>query len=114
MTVRRITPYLAAEDFDAVREFYAGFVGLTEGDFGGDHVGFGAGPAQVVATRAGAALRPDLGIDVGTPDEVDRLHAAALERGLEIVYGPVEEPWGVRRFFVRDPTGAVVSILAHA
>lgn len=30
-----------------------------------------------------------------------------------IEYGPVEQPWGVRRFFVRDPFGRLVNILAH-
>jgi hypothetical protein len=24
-----------------------------------------------------------------------------------------DEPWGVRRFFVRDPQGVVISVLAH-
>jgi hypothetical protein len=30
-----------------------------------------------------------------------------------IEYGPADEPWGVRRFFVRDPLGKLVNILAH-
>ena len=25
-----------------------------------------------------------------------------------------QEPWGVRRFFVRDPHGVVVNVVAHA
>jgi ribosomal protein L34E len=33
--------------------------------------------------------------------------------GLEIVYRLVYEPRGVRRFYVRDPFGNVVNILAH-
>jgi len=53
---------------------------------------------------------PDLSIEV---DDVD----AALERmraaGFSIEYGPADEPWGVRRFFVRDPFGKLVNILAH-
>ena len=32
----------------------------------------------------------------------------------EIVHPLTEEPWGVRRFFVRDPTGVVVNVVAHA
>jgi hypothetical protein len=32
---------------------------------------------------------------------------------LEIEYGPVDEHWGVRRFFVRDPFGKLVNILVH-
>jgi hypothetical protein len=25
-----------------------------------------------------------------------------------------DEPWGVRRFFVKDPNGVVVNVLSHA
>ena len=32
---------------------------------------------------------------------------------IPIEYGPVVEPWGVRRFFVRDPFGKLVNILTH-
>jgi hypothetical protein len=28
-------------------------------------------------------------------------------------YGPVREPWQVRRFYVRDPLGRLVNILVH-
>ncbi|MGO8658503.1 glyoxalase, partial [Rhizobium ruizarguesonis] len=28
-------------------------------------------------------------------------------------YVPADEPWGVRRFYVRDPFGKVVNILVH-
>jgi hypothetical protein len=30
-----------------------------------------------------------------------------------VEYGPADEPWGVRRFFVRDPVGKLVNILSH-
>ena len=37
-----------------------------------------------------------------------------MERAeIAIEYGPVEEPWGVRRFYVRDPFGKLVNILVH-
>ena len=31
----------------------------------------------------------------------------------EIEYGPVKEPWGVIRFFARDPFGRLVNIMTH-
>ena len=37
-------------------------------------------------------------------EDVDALHAKAIEPGLEIVYPLTNEPWGIRRFFVRHPT----------
>ena len=39
------------------------------------------------------------------------MHARAIERGLEIVYPLTDEPWGVRRFFVKDPNGIVINVM---
>jgi uncharacterized glyoxalase superfamily protein PhnB len=36
-----------------------------------------------------------------------------LEWGLEIAYPLTDEPWGVRRFFVVDPSGTVLNIMSH-
>jgi catechol 2,3-dioxygenase-like lactoylglutathione lyase family enzyme len=57
--------------------------------------------------------QPHFGIDVGDPAAVDAAHAELTRRGLRIVYPLTNEPWGVRRFFVEDPSGTVVNVLAH-
>jgi uncharacterized glyoxalase superfamily protein PhnB len=54
-----------------------------------------------------------LGIDVGDPEAVDAAHAEVVRRGLRVVYPLTNESWGVRRFFVEDPSGTVVNVLAH-
>lgn len=53
---------------------------------------------------------PDLSIEV---DDVDIAFAKFKKGGFEIEYGPAVEPWGVRRFFVRDPFGRLVNVLSH-
>jgi catechol 2,3-dioxygenase-like lactoylglutathione lyase family enzyme len=54
---------------------------------------------------------PDLSIEVDNlQDVLQRMRAA----GIALEYGPADEPWGVRRFFVRDPFGRLLNILAHA
>jgi catechol 2,3-dioxygenase-like lactoylglutathione lyase family enzyme len=67
---------------------------------------------QISFTSEGGSGTPVLDVFV----EVDDLEAA-LERckaaGVAIEYGPVVEPWGVRRFFVRDPFGQLVNVLSH-
>jgi catechol 2,3-dioxygenase-like lactoylglutathione lyase family enzyme len=114
MPVRRIMPYHESPDFEATRAFYTGVLGLEEGSFGGGYIGFGSGQAQVLFAAPGAqSVLPDMGVDVGSREAVDAAHAEALRAGHEVIYGPVEEPWGVRRFFVRDPQGIVISVLAH-
>jgi uncharacterized glyoxalase superfamily protein PhnB len=35
------------------------------------------------------------------------------EGKFKIEYDLTDEPWGVRRFFVRDPFGKLVNILSH-
>ena len=114
MPVQRIMPYHESADFDATRAFYTGVLGLEEGGFGGGYIGFGSGAAQVVFAPPGVEpVLPHMGVDVGTHAAVDAAHATAVEAGHEVLYGPVDEPWGVRRFFVRDPSGVVISVLAH-
>ncbi|ANY74991.1 glyoxalase [Paenibacillus ihbetae] len=53
---------------------------------------------------------PDLSIEV---DDVEAVLADMNNAGFPVEYGPVDEPWGVRRFFVRDPFGKLVNILMH-
>lgn len=53
---------------------------------------------------------PDLSIEV---DDLDDALTRIKEVGVPIEYGPTKEPWGVRRFFVRDPFGKLVNILIH-
>jgi uncharacterized glyoxalase superfamily protein PhnB len=38
-------------------------------------------------------------------DEVDALHARAVELGYEIAREPTDEPWGMREFHLRHPDG---------
>lgn len=53
---------------------------------------------------------PQLSIEVADLDEaLRRVRKAAIP----IEYGPVSEPWGVRRFYVRDPFGKLINILQH-
>ncbi len=68
-------------------------------------------PQVSIASEGGNGTPvPALSVEV---DDVDAVHTRAVSLGLEIVYPLVDEPWDVRRFYVRDPFGNVVNILAH-
>jgi catechol 2,3-dioxygenase-like lactoylglutathione lyase family enzyme len=123
MAIPRIVPYLESPDFEAVKAFYVDVLGLEVAmeEPGSPFLGL-ASPdnrsAQILVAAEGVErtmpiARARLGIDVGSPEAVDAAHAAAVRDDLEVVYPVTDEPWGIRRFFVRDPTGAVVSVLAH-
>lgn len=65
---------------------------------------------RIISRDATAAVHADISIEV---DDVDTAHAEAVRRGAEIVRPLTDEPWGVRRFFVRGPTGTVINVLSH-
>jgi len=116
MVVRRIIANIAAPDVKAAQGFYGDILGL---DLVMDHgwiVTFAAPsietPPQVsIASEGGSGTPvPDLSIEVDDLDDVLRRVTTA---GLKIEYGPAEEQWGVKRFYVRDPFGRLINILCH-
>ena len=45
--------------------------------------------------------------------DVNQMYRKAQKQNLEITYPIVDEPWEVRRFFVKDPNGVTLNILSH-
>jgi catechol 2,3-dioxygenase-like lactoylglutathione lyase family enzyme len=115
MAVRRIVANIAAERVDGARAFYADVLELRMVMDLGWIVTFAAegasAPQLSVATEGGSGTPvPDLSIEV---DDFEETYQRVLAAGLPIEYGPKTEPWGVRRFYVRDPFGRLLNILAH-
>ena len=114
MGIRRVVPDITTDDLAASREFYTGLLGFDVGmDLGWavNLVSPTSPTAQIILFRSGeSGPQPDMSIEV---DDVDAVHQAALDRGLDIVYPLTDEEWGVRRFFVLDPNGRVVNVLSH-
>ncbi|MBA2350126.1 MAG: VOC family protein [Solirubrobacterales bacterium] len=115
MSVHRIVPDLQGPDPAAGADFYADVLGLELVMDQGWIVTYAdpANPAaqlSVMSHDATAPVVPDASIEV---DDVDAAHRAAVARGAEIVHPLTDEPWGVRRFFVREPGGHVLNVLGH-
>ena len=49
---------------------------------------------------------------MGSPAEVDALHALAVRSGCEVTQPPTDEPWGVREFHLRHPDGHTFRVSA--
>jgi catechol 2,3-dioxygenase-like lactoylglutathione lyase family enzyme len=116
MGARRVMPVFAAQEPAAGAEFYTEVLGLERVMDLGWIVTYAdpANPAaqiSLMSKDARAPVNPDVSIEV---DDVDAAHAAAQRLGYEIVHPLSDEPWGVRRFFVREPNGKVLNILSHA
>lgn len=115
MKVKRIVANIATEDVSQAKRFYRDILGL---DVLMDHgwlVTYGS--AQTMSVQVGIATEggsgtpvPDLSIEV---DDLDEALRRMKKAGVAIEYGPVDEPWSVRRFYVRDPFGKLVNILMH-
>ena len=117
MTIRRAMPVVHSADVAASRAFYSGLLGFEPGMDEPDFLMLRSASTpttQVIIVGADAADQEvrevDISIEVG---DVDSVYSQAVTRGLEIVKPIKDEPWGVRRFFVRDPDGLVVNIASH-
>ena len=115
MTVKRIVANLATGSTSTAQEFYSELFGLEVVMDHGWIVTLASGETAAVqisiASEGGSGTPvPDLSIEV---DDVDIIYARAKKLGHEIVYELTNEPWGVRRFYIRDPIGKLLNVLAH-
>jgi catechol 2,3-dioxygenase-like lactoylglutathione lyase family enzyme len=115
MAVKRIVPNIAPDAIEPARAFYRDVLDMKVVMDQGWIVTFAAEAGTVpqisIATQGGSgAPVPDCSIEV---DNLDEVYERALAGGFPIEYGPVDEPWGVRRFYVRDPFGRLLNILAR-
>ena len=114
MGVKRIKPNIQSGHFDQSRAFYEGVIGLEE-QGGLDWILFFEGDRRevqlsVMRLDIKAHVHPDVSIEV---DDVDAVYQRAVKTGCEIVYPLTDEDWGLRRFFVRDPNGAIINVTQH-
>jgi len=116
MTVKRIVANIATQSIPERRRFYEELLGLKAVMDHGWIVTLASDERALVqiafASEGGSGTPvPDLSIEV---DDLDEVLARAEAMNLTLAYGPADEPWGVRRFFVRDPDGLLLNILVHA
>ncbi len=62
-------------------------------------------PASVASPDAGARSQFTLGVD-----DVDAMCAELQRRGVELLNGPMDRPWGIRTASFRDPAGHIWEI----
>lgn len=115
MTIKRIVANIATTDVAEVTTFYRELFDLDVAmDFGwiATLASATSAPVQIsIASQGGSGTAvPDLSIEV---EDVDVIHQKALDLGVAITYPLTNEPWGVRRFYIQDPTGKLLNILSH-
>ncbi|WP_314588205.1 VOC family protein [Paenibacillus terrigena] len=115
MKVNRIVTNIATPDIALAKSFYQDILGLELLMDHGWIATYGSQEKMGIqisfASEGGSGTQvPDLSIEV---DDIDEAYERMKSSGFQIEYGPVDEPWGVRRFYVRDPFGKLINILAH-
>lgn len=116
MAVQRVVPDLKSVHLDRARQFYSTVLGLESVMDHGWTVTL-ADPEtrrcqiSLLSRDETAPVVPAVSVQV---DDVDAAYAAAIQPGAEIMHPLTDEPWGVRRFFVRDPDGNVINVLSHS
>jgi len=113
---------LFVEDLPAAKQFYQAVFGLPVVFEDGDSTVFKFGdtlinllkttaagaliePAQVAPREAGARFVFTIEVD-----DVDAMCAELTARGVELLNGPMDRPWGVRTASFMDPSGYIWEI----
>ena len=119
MQIRRAMPVLHTDRPQEARAFYEGLLGfrVAMDEDGMLMLASTSVPTTqlIIAWESVTAVDPelrqvDLSLEVA---DVDAAHEVVQAAGLEVVRELRDEPWGIRRFFVRDPTGRVVNVASH-
>ena len=115
MNIGLVVPDIRSRQMDKSRAFYVDFLGFNVGMDMGFITTF-VSPSNptsqisVLLDDGSSAVMPNVSIEV---EDVNKVYADATARGLQIAYPLTDEPWGVRRFYVVDPSGTVLNIMSH-
>ena len=65
-------------------------------------------PARMAEVAAGARMQLTLAVD-----DVDEVASDLQARGVELLNGPMDRPWGIRTAAFKDPAGHIWEIAAN-
>ncbi len=115
---------LFTEDLEASKQFYSGVFGLPAAFEDADSAVFKLqntlinllktpaaheliAPAVVAGPEAGSRLQFTIGVA-----DVDAVCAELAQRGVPLLNGPMDRPWGIRTASFTDPSGHIWEIAA--
>jgi catechol 2,3-dioxygenase-like lactoylglutathione lyase family enzyme len=113
---------LFVEDLEATKQFYQDVFGLPVMFEDDDSAVFNFGntlinllksaeaaslvaPAAVAAPRSGARMQLTINVE-----DVDAVCTELTSRGVELLNGPIDRPWGIRTASFADPGGHIWEI----
>jgi catechol 2,3-dioxygenase-like lactoylglutathione lyase family enzyme len=101
---------LQVGDLEASVKFYRDTLGFEENFRFGEYAGMHLGELEVHLCVHTTWKRPVGGGSVSIfCDEVDQYWSEVRERGANVLWEPVDEPYGMRDFAVSDPDGNLLT-----
>jgi predicted enzyme related to lactoylglutathione lyase len=118
ISINRIVPNIFSVDVEKSKQFYVGFLGMAlvmDMEWILTFASKDNPSSQISILQFDKKGKLDnsaifLSIEVS---DIDKLYERAIQQNIELVYPITDEPWGVRRFFVKEPNGATINLLAH-
>ncbi len=106
-----------ARQMTVMREFYGTVLGFPlHRELGAKWIEYRVGANILALTERGAIFddpSPPVGALSLQPSEVAKCASTLKERGVSIISGPTDQPFGHRTLFFRDPDGNVLEIYAE-
>jgi uncharacterized glyoxalase superfamily protein PhnB len=110
--LKQAIPVLHITDANAAEAFYCGLLGFCR-DFEVPASETKREPCYMGLSRDGAILHLSShagdgvtgGVVFFVTDDVDALHAEFVAKNVRIHIAPVDQTWGLRELYVRDPDG---------
>ena len=117
-SIRRIVPIIYSNSLEKSKEFYEGFLNLELAMDLGWILTFiskenKTAQLSIFKNDSGKAIdNTSMFISMEVAD-IDTWYQRAKDKNIEITYPLTNEPWNVRRFFVKDPNGVTINLLMH-
>ncbi len=117
-SIRRIVPNIYTNDIEASKQFYTKFLEMELAMDMKWILTFASteNPTAQISIFQNEKNKPldntaiFLSVEVS---DIDHWHERAKTQNIEIIYPITNEPWGVRRFFIKDPNGVTINLLTH-
>ena len=106
-----VAPILYVSDIEASFDYYVNKLQFTKAWDWGDPPNFGCvyfGNVELFFCQGGQG-NPGTWMSIFI-DNIDDYTALIKQAGAEIIYGPADEPWGMREIHVKDPDGHILRI----
>lgn len=117
MNIKRIVPDINSSNLEESKKFYINFIGLEmamDMEWILTFISKSNPTAQINIIQSDEPISANSSVGISFEvSDIDLMYKKAKSNNYEITYPITNEPWGVRRFFVKDPNGVIVNIMTH-